>query len=128
MRASRSHGGLREHFLVRIIFQDWKESQSWKIKKLFFGLLLRNHHDRYYFCLYYVATSQITLGSGACSPGRVTACKILEQDRHTLQKTQAGLHTPPLTLLFLFFNFKGRLHRRFSRKLQHTSRGALQSP
>ena len=49
MRASRSHGGLREHFLVRIIFQDWKESQSRKIKKLLFGLLLRNHHDRSYF-------------------------------------------------------------------------------
>ena len=36
MRTSRSHGGLREHFLVRIIFQDWKESQSRKIKKLLF--------------------------------------------------------------------------------------------
>ena len=36
MRASRSHGGLREHFLVRIIFQDWKESQSRKMKKLLF--------------------------------------------------------------------------------------------
>ena len=37
------------------------------------------------FCLYCVATSQVTLGSGACSPGRLTACKILEQDGHTLQ-------------------------------------------
>ena len=37
MRASRSHGGLREHFLVRIIFQDWKESKSRKIKNTFLG-------------------------------------------------------------------------------------------
>ena len=128
MRASRSHGGLWEHFLVRIIFQDWKESQSRKIKNTFLGCCFATTMIVLIFCLYYVATSQITLGSGACSPGRVTACKILEQDRHTLQQTQAGLHTSPHTLLFLFFNFKGRLHRRFSRKLQHTSLGALRSP
>ena len=88
MRTSCSHGGLREHFLVRFIFQDWKESQSWKIKKLLFVLLLRNHHDRSYFLF---ATSQVTLGSGACSPGRLTACKILEQDRHTLQNITSWL-------------------------------------
>ena len=37
MRASRSHGGLWEHFLVRIIFQDWLSFQSRKIKNTFLG-------------------------------------------------------------------------------------------
>ena len=103
MRASRSHGGLREHFLVRIIFQDWKESQSRKIKNTFLGCCFATTMIVLIFCLYYVATSQITLGSGACSPGRVTACKILEQDRHTLQENHKLACTHRLTPFSSFF-------------------------
>ena len=87
MRASRSHGGLREHFLVRIIFPGLERKPVPENKKVtFLGCCFATTMIVLTFCLYYVATSQITLGSGACSPGRVTACKILEQDRHTLQK------------------------------------------
>ena len=49
MRASRSHGGLREHFLVRIIFPGLERKPVPENKKVCFGLLLRNHHDRSYF-------------------------------------------------------------------------------
>ena len=49
MRASRCHGGHREHFFGPNYFPGLERKPVPENKKYFFGLLLRNHHDRSYF-------------------------------------------------------------------------------